>query len=291
MGLETRKDSGESPETGSNTLDNNSAYINGELGPKAPLSVNAGARIDDSSVWGSVIDPRVGAKLWIEDTMIKMSVSQSFRAPTINELYWNDPSFGMFGNPALQPERATSLNISADREMGWSSISCNYYLNKISDMIDWEQTGAFTWSPVNISSAKVEGVVVEARSRIMDNMTLKLGYNYEKATDTATGLTIAYSPEQKFNAGLEIMLCGTTTDFNVRSVSQVFTDTLNTKILPGYNVADANIGWSIAGAAVSLGVYNIFNEQYSEAVGNDPTTYAARNYPMPGRNFEISVKI
>ena len=42
--------------------------------------------------------------------------------------------------------------------------------------------------------------------------------------------------------------------------------------------------------AIQRLVNNLFNENYAEVAGSDPTSGASRNYPMPGRSYSLNVK-
>jgi len=97
---------------------------------------------------------------------------------------------------------------------------------------------------------------------------------------------VPYTPRSKYNVGL-IMGSGT---LLVRHVGGRFADSQNTIELPAYTVVDLRLARPLFGAEATFAVNNVFDEQYSEAFGLDPNTYAMRKYPMPRRNYSLGVK-
>ena len=76
----------------------------------------------------------------------------------------------------------------------------------------------------------------------------------------------------------------------LKYVGERYADAYNMVKLAPYTVFDLNLGREIGQGKVNFAVQNLFDQKYSEMVGNDPTTFATRNYPMPGRQYSLSVK-
>lgn len=291
-GFEFKRDLGESSKAGIKTVDTISVYLDNEFAPLDPMSISLSLRADQNKNWGSVLTPRAASVLRLDDgSIFRLSVSKAFRAPTINELYWNDPSWGMYGNPNLKPENSDCAGLSYEKDDGALRTSLNYYINKISNMIAWSQTAPFSWQTVNIDSAKIEGIGLEVERLILDGTSVYLRGNLESCINSSTGKTLAYSPSQKFNAGFKFGSGALTGRLNVKGVSQVYTDAANTKTIPAYQVADLTVTGKLGASEISAGLYNMFDTSYYESVGADPVTWAERGYPMPGRRIEIGIKI
>ena len=120
-----------------------------------------------NSSFGNVLTPKVGLIMGAgKDTTFKINLATAFRAPTINELYWNDPSFFTFGNPNLKPENSNSAGITLEQKLLGFQADFNYYYTRIRDMIKWSQTGLMSWQPVNLDSARVEGFQLGLRREL-----------------------------------------------------------------------------------------------------------------------------
>lgn len=294
-GAEWKRNLGESSKAGSHMLDDTSLYVNAEIGAGMPMGAYLGGRLDINSVWGNSANPRIGMVVNFNDsTRLRASIATAFRAPTINELYWNEPSWGMFGNPNLKPENSKNFNITLEKDNGSSRVSFNYYKNVISDMIRWSQTAPWVWQPVNIDSAKIEGVGIEASGSIIGPVSAFANCNLENSIDNSTNRVLNYSPLQKVNAGLQYSAGDITGVLQLKARSNVFYDSYGTgvqttNVLNGHNVVDLNINKKFKNFKVSLQISNLFNENYYESIGTSAVDYKERGYPMPGRAIEVGV--
>ena len=291
-GLEWRRNFGQGPRTGTHFLDNAAVYLDQSVGKGLPMSADLGVRLDKNSGFGDVINPRVAFLISGKDVLLRTSISRAFRAPTINELYWDDPSWGMFGNPNLKPETSTGVSIDLEKNFSFANISANYYQNNIENMIKWSQTAMFVWQPVNIDKAKVEGLEIKTEGKIADNASAYASYTTEKAQNLTTGKEIIYTPSSKAGAGVDIeMPQDISLSADYRYVSEVYTDSLNTTKINPYSLVDLGFSKKLGSANVTIRINNLFNETYYEATGFSPVDWKERGYPMPGRSFEISVSI
>src|SRR5690606_36699237 len=62
-----------------------------------------------------------------------LSYAKAYRAPTFNDLYWDD-MFWM-GNPDLQPETARSVELQWRGNISDTELQASIYRNDIDDMI------------------------------------------------------------------------------------------------------------------------------------------------------------
>ncbi len=291
-GAEWKRALGESSKAGSHTLDNSSVYVNLDSGPGMLVSANFGLRYDNGGVWGGELTPRVGMVVRLpNDSRLRYSLAKAFRAPTINELYWNEPAWGMFGNPNLRPEKSDAFNISLEKDIDGGSFSAGYYLNRITDMISWTETSPWVWQTQNISSAKVEGINFGVKKELLPGISAYADYNRENVIDVDSAMAIPYSPVYKINAGFELSANGLSVNLNSKDVSSVYTDTANTKTLPAYRVVDLIVSKNVLSTQITASLLNVFDETYYESVGSSTVDWQERGYPMPGRRFEIKVSL
>jgi vitamin B12 transporter len=230
----------------------------------------------------------------LEDLTLRASLGNAFKAPTLNDLYWNDPIWQMFGNLALQPEKSQTAELGIEKRWGERTrLSLNYYNSSITDLISWD------WDMVtNITRAKNVGVVevrgaeCEGAYKLTPLLELFANYTWEKAEDVKDvnpayqGKRTPYSPEDKFNVGLK---AAEHLKIVVSHVGERFADGANTVKLPGYTVAGLWAGRKIGKMSLSLSIDNLTNQVYYESVGYHPTTFALLKYPMPGRRITVSL--
>lgn len=108
-------------------------------------------RLDAYEKTDLLYNPKLGVsiKLWnVPDVRLRGSVGENFRIPTFNELYWITG-----GNPALHPERSTSMDaglvIGVDAFGSWSA-EANYFRIDTRDRIVWTPGISGMWVPQNV---------------------------------------------------------------------------------------------------------------------------------------------
>lgn len=291
-GLEFKRNYGQSPKAMVHTVDNAAVYINGQTGEDLPAGIIYGLRYDSNSSFGSVLTPKVACVFnFDKTTSAKINLATAFRAPTINELYWDDPAFLTFGNPDLRPETSNSAGITLEKNIFGIESSFNYYYTRISDMIKWSQTGPLSWQPVNLDKTRIEGIQLNIKKELIKGLELSSGWNNEVCADERTQKTLTYSPKNKLNAAINYTLNDVSCRLAYRYVSDVYTNAANSALIPAYQTVDLGLSKKIKDMSVTLSLENLFNENYSESVGTSPVDWKERGYPMPGRRISVGVKI
>lgn len=294
-GFEAREDKGETTMSGSHTIQNYAAFLQGEFELQRRLLFSAAVRTDKHSVAGWSTTPRGGLVYKLrQDLNLKISAGSSFRAPTLNELFWNDPAWQMYGNQNLKPEKAFAYDIGLERiSPSGRSTRLRYFNSLIADMILWNyDLTTYQTQAINIGEVRSEGVEFALEQRLGQDKKGYLNFTYQNAIDNkvAVGKFIPYIPQVKLNAG--VILAGN--DILIRHVGERYADSQNTIKLPAYTVVDWRLSREINDFIIELAINNLLDEQYTEVIGYylDPATFTfeQRNYPMPGRNYRLGVK-
>lgn len=292
-GFEAREDRGKNTMTGEHTIRNYATFLQDIININEKCTLTAGIRGDKHSTAGTSINPRVGVVYEASPSLLlRASAGTSFRAPTLNELYWNDGY--SFGDTGLKPEKSFSYDIGLERKIsGSASARLSYYVSTVTDLILWDwRSSTLECRAKNVGEAYFEGIEFELTQKLGDmgkgfvNMTYQSAIDKKDFDPLAVDKRISYAPALKYNAGLTFGGLSVA----IRHVGERYADQYNTVTLAPYTVVDAKLTRKLGGFILTLAVDNLFDENYSEAVGNDPTTFAARNYPMPGRSFSCGVK-
>jgi outer membrane cobalamin receptor len=293
-GLEGRSDRGQTSLSGDHTITNYAAFIQDEF-QIGKSFLTASIRGDRHSTAGTSINPRVGLVYQADNLILRASAGTAFRAPTLNELYWNDTAWNMFGDTSLKPEKSISYELGLERWLTErTSARLNYFSSTVTDLILWAyDPSTFITQVKNIGEVRSEGVEFELARSLWKEGRGFINYTYQKVIDKkdvnplAVDKTIPYTPMNKYSAG--VVAGGTS--LIIKSVGERYADQSNTIKLGAYTVVDLKILKRLSEAVnVELAANNLFDERYAEVVGYDPTTFAARNYPMPGRSYSIGVK-
>ncbi|WP_210809085.1 TonB-dependent receptor plug domain-containing protein [Ideonella paludis] len=137
----------------------------------------------------SVVTPLLHA-LWRPEPksrdQVRISLTRSYKSPTLTQLVaWpslatrnSETSPDRAGNPALQPELATGIDLAAERYLpGGGLLSVNLFHRRITDLmrsvvsledVSWSATPRYVSRPQNVGRATTQGVELEAKGRLTE---------------------------------------------------------------------------------------------------------------------------
>ena len=149
--------------------------------------IDAVTEIDDYEE--SHLSPKLAA-VWqvCDDTYLRSSVANSFRGPTIRELYYL-PSSKYKSNPNLKPEAMWNYEIGVDQYLlnRKIKISGAVYHSEIEDMISRRRVDGFRFYD-NFSEAKIDGVETAVTADMTDWLRIwgNISYNRTWITEDKT---------------------------------------------------------------------------------------------------------
>lgn len=158
-------------------------------------TIVTGTRFDRHELYGTEVSPLVSTGLWIAKTITKLkgSYGKGFRSPTFNQLF-----FPNFGDPSLSPE--TSWNWDAGFEQFYwdqkGSFSIMYFDSKIRNLI------ANLSVATNVGSARSQGVEMEHRIQLLENLSFHTNYTYTHSIDRKTKKRLSRVPRHQGKLGL-----------------------------------------------------------------------------------------
>ncbi len=136
-------------------------FAEATLGSAESARLDAGARIDWSSVNDQFVSPSVGGVLPIGSwTRLRASVSRGFRAPTWTERYYEDPA--NVGDPDLRPEKfwGGEAGVTLAPDERWSADITGFFRHA-NDLIDWarpaDADSTAPWRTTNVARAEYRG--------------------------------------------------------------------------------------------------------------------------------------
>jgi len=235
----------------------------------------------NDSAWS----PKLAARLDLrQDLSLRGSVSRSFRAPTLNELYrpFRVGNVVTNANPALEPERATSGEAGVDwglrapltlrGTLFWYGIDgnvANVTLSTTPSLItrQRENLGATrsrgleldaVYSPDSRWSFSAGYFLSDATVRTAPRMPELVGLRIPQVPRHQAVLRLGYRREERFFASALLRLSG-----------RQFDDDQNRFVLGSYQVVDLALGKPLTRfTELFFGCENLFNETY--AVGKTP---------------------
>jgi outer membrane receptor for ferrienterochelin and colicins len=180
------------------------------------LTLTLGGRYDHHSIFGSAFSPKAAVNARVaEGLRVRASYGEAFRAPDLGQLFYRFvPSanfYQVIGNPALEPETASSWQAGADyaRASGRFRAGVNLFRNRVHDLIESYSFGVLStpaqlaalvategvdpsFTPVfgrqlfmyrNIAEARTQGVEVDGEIALGASLQAAGAYTYLEATD------------------------------------------------------------------------------------------------------------
>ncbi len=248
-------------------------------------------------------------------------IKKSYRMPTFNDLYYTN-----IGNAFLKPESALQYDLgfrlssshhvddSADDARvpsvsvktidGFThnptltgSLELHLYHNSVHDkIVAYPKGQQFRWTMLNLGRVHIDGIDVQAQGSWMAMKNLRLSsrlqYTYQRARDVTDKTTSYYGdqiPYTPWHSGSATLMA----DYKAWDLAYNFVYTgerycqqeniLYNHVEPWYT-SDIHLSWrhSFEGflCKVTLEVNNLFDQQYDVII----------NYPMPGRNFNVTIQ-
>ncbi|RYD58945.1 MAG: TonB-dependent receptor [Sphingobacteriales bacterium] len=237
----------------------------------------------------AVLLPGLNASFALTDWFaVRANVQRSFRAPTLNELYYQPG-----GNERLKPEQGWSqdagysVRTNSDKRVVFQH-DASLFNRDIKDWIIW--FGGAIWTPHNIATVNSQGLETENKlSYNLGKWQFHLGVNTSYilavteqsyvSNDNSIGMQIPYTPRYngQLNAGFTYR--SWYFNYNHTYTGYRFLTVDESQYLLPYNTGNAQIlyGRLLKGhfLQLSLQVNNIWDQKYS----------VVNSRPMPGINW------
>ncbi len=233
---------------------------------------------------------------------VRAFVKQSYRMPTFNDLFYTD-----VGNAQLQPERVTQYNVGAiyertsSRMNSWLAavrLSADFYLNMVTDkIVAYPKGQLFRWTMLNLGKVDIRGadisalVSVNATSDLV--LTLRGQYTYQRAIDVTEPSAsyyrhqIPYIPRHSGSVVFNMAYQRWALNMSYIRVGSRYNKQENIKYnyMAPWQTMDVSLGrdftFGKVGLRALLEVNNVLNQDYAVIV----------NYPMPGRNYRLTLTV
>lgn len=173
-----REDFAQSGDYGPGSGDSDTRGVFAELAwsPTNDVDVAATFRYDDHSQFDGLTSGRIAASWRPNDTwIIRSSAAQSFRAPSLYELYGPPGT----GNANLRPEESRSLDFGIERRIGLNAfLRTTAFYNETENLIDFTTSYAQVPGTVRRRGVELEfGTAITANWRVDGNYTVTTGEN------------------------------------------------------------------------------------------------------------------
>ncbi len=234
---------------------------------------------------------------------VRAYAKRSFRMPTFNDLYYTE-----MGNAMLKPETALQYNVGAvyvaprtshlASRISHFRLQVDAYYNTIHDkIVAYPKGQQFRWTMLNLGKVHIKGLDVETELevRAARELTLagRLQYTYQDARDVTDPADTYYNhqiPYIPWHSGSAIFSASYRQwDFNYSFIyagkRYNQQENIDYNYMPAWYTSDLSLmyrfRWVKTRCKATLEVNNLLDQQYDVIL----------NYPMPGRNYAISMEV
>jgi vitamin B12 transporter len=238
-----------------------------------------GLRHDDNESFG---DHNTGNIAWgrelTENLRLVASYGTGFRAPTFNDLFYQDP-WGSSGNPNLTPEESQSVELSLRGRPSWGEWNINLFRTDIEGLIDWVEIAPFIYQPQNVDQARIDGLEAGVSTELAD---WRLGANLTllDPRNRTTGKLLTDRSERTLRFDIDRAFGTTEVGATLQARSHSYSNATNTLGTGGFATLDLRVArhlspeWTLRGQ-----IRNLFDRDYE----------TVRTYNTGGREFFVSV--
>lgn len=257
------------------------------------LFVTSGFRLDDSSIYGTHVNPRVSVAYIISGlgTKLRGSYGEGLKAPTFIENFGTGSPF-LLGNPNLEPEKSKSWEFGVDQPFSLATFAAELSLTYFST--EYKNLVAFVSAPntnfLNVQRARSRGLELGMRAVLSDEFSVRGAYTYLETrvleagdsggTSFITGKALLRRPEHvgsftlnyvynRLNANLNISIKSQAADvqFNPDFSSQRVRNSGFTRIDLALAYRLLENQWGLRALTLESRVHNLFDEDYEEVFG------------------------
>ena len=234
-------------------------------------SLNAGARLEHSSVFGNEIIPQFGITInALKNYSFRINVSKGFRSPTIRELYLFPAP-----NPDLKPENMWNYEAGIFTAP-YNNFTAEFtaYYNKGKNIILTEGTFP-NLKLTNGGDFEKKGLEVSLKYQPVKQLILNANYSFTDPDQQTLSV-----PWHKFFAEAFLQMKYAGLKLSTEHVSKIYGDNFSRKRLEDFTIVNAKV---FIYPAESFGLYleceNLLNKEYQVIYG----------YPMPKAAFYIGI--
>jgi len=234
-------------------------------------------RYDDNESFGPHTTWRVAPVFIVPwtDTKLKATYGTGFHAPTLTELYVNNPSFMVVGNPNLLPETSKGYDVGFEQPFLHDRLRVGgtYFHNDITNLIEGTTNPTtFVSTYVNVGQATTQGAEAFAAFTLTNRLLLRADYTYTEARDDLTGLELLRRPMNKasltavwkatdrLTVTATALYVGPWLDYNRPGTAEL--------MAPGYALINLAANYAVTDrVSVFARINNLLNQQYEDPLG------------------------
>jgi vitamin B12 transporter len=258
------------------TRDNEAAFAQYQIQLGA-VDTNFGLRYDDNEQFGDFTTASFLAGMNLTDNLRLIgSVSEGFKAPTFNDLYYPG-----YGDPSFKPEESTNYEIGLNANVGNALVTVAVFNNQLQNLIQYNSS---SFQTDQTAEAEITGIEFNVDTEVA-GWALSLSASVIDPENKSNGKLLRRRAEQSMSFDADYGFDKVTVGFTLRSESNRFDDAANTVRLGGYTTSAIRASYCINDEwAVKAKVDNLTDKEYVTA-----SSFGLGNYRSVGREVMFTV--
>lgn len=267
-------------------ITNKAVYLQDTMKLSNKWSFVPGIRVDHHNMFGTHWTPKAAFN-YKADQKTKMYASwgKVYKAPTADDLYYNNAAWHYYGNPHLQPESGYTETLGIDHDFdNRTSMQFSIFKSEIHDAIDWLNLVGGTYVS-NVGWEKKHGLELAFQKKVNQTWSYDLAYSYIHTETSDAGTNGYLLSNNNLPNGYHVNLHYTKNAWTANLMG-TFGSGLNTACYPvsSYAVLDFNLSYALnQQSKIYFKINNLTNQEYAVFPN------AAKCYPAAGRFFQIGM--
>lgn len=171
------------------------AYAQVGYAPFAGTRLTGGVRAEHDSPAGSALAPSFGVVTRVGSFRLSGNLGESFRVPTLDDLY-----YPAYSNPKLLPEKAATADATLAYDVAGGSLSVGWFGRHGSNFI---VSAPPNFIPFNAERAVVDGIALTAQTRPVADLIADVSFtDIYRAQDLSTGNRLPRVPGGQATLGV-----------------------------------------------------------------------------------------
>lgn len=287
VGTEWHQSNSENAESGyyGKKLTNRSIFLQDTWKFAKKWTLVPGMRMDNHSMFGTHWSPKVAINYLADaDTQVYASWGRVFKAPTADDLYYNN--YGCVGNPNLRPETGYTATIGLNHNLNESSsVSFSVFQSELHDAITWYGYAGVVYA--NNSDEKRRGMELSFKQELSQMWSYDLGYSYIKREVATNGAPMGVDPSNLQPNGYRIGVHYNSGAWKANLLGTIGSglDAQYYNNNSSYNIWDFNLSYDIKkNLTTYFKVNNLTNQEHFEQ-----KTSGVNYYPCTGRFYQVGL--
>jgi iron complex outermembrane receptor protein len=267
------------------------AYLQDEIRLLPGLILNLGVRFDHYGTFGDTTNPRLALiYAFQETTHVKLLYGESFRAPSVYELYYSDGNVTSKANPELQPEKIASYEFILEHDFpGQVKFTGSLFQNTIRNLIALQTDpadGLLVFR--NVDKVETAGIGLEFEKRWSGGIRGRIAYTYQESENKLDGTVPVASPRHLAKMHVQIPFLNERLALSLEEQCVDSRRTIGGTDAAPYFLTNVTLlakGW-ISGLEGSVSVYNVFDKRYEDPASQE---HVQNTITRDGREFRFKL--